>query len=89
MPILVDSVDKIPRAMAQPLGMAAQLALTKTGKRVPKYRLTQDLSFSLTEKKVSINTQINMDAYLEMIYGWCLLRVVHFIPVEENLHSQV
>ena len=78
MPILPTTVKRIPGAMAQPLGMAEQLSLSESGKRVPKYRLTQDLSFSLTEEKISVNAQIDMDAYVEMIYGWCLPRIVHY-----------
>jgi hypothetical protein len=65
--------------MMQPLGMAEQLTLTESGDRVPKYRLTQDLSFSLTEENMSVNSRIEMEAYPEMIYGWCLLRILHFI----------
>jgi hypothetical protein len=78
LPILPTTVKRIKGAMAQPLGMAEQLSLSETGKRVPKYRLTQDLSFSLTDGKLSVNARIDMDAYVEMIYGWCLPRIVHY-----------
>jgi hypothetical protein len=79
MPFLRETVPRIPGAMVQPFGMAEQLTLTESGDRVPKYRLTQDLSFSLTEANVSVNSRIDMEAYPEMIYGWCLLRILHFI----------
>jgi hypothetical protein len=78
LPILPTTVKGIKGAMAQPLRMAKQLSLSKLGKIVPKYRLTQDLSFSLTDKKISLNTRINMDAYVEIIYEWCLPRIVHY-----------
>jgi hypothetical protein len=52
--------------MVQPLGMGEQLTLTKSGACIPKYRLTQDFTFSLTEAKVSVNDRINMDAYYSM-----------------------
>ena len=32
-----------------------------------KFRLTQDLSFSLTEEKASVNSQIFMEEYTKMI----------------------
>jgi hypothetical protein len=79
MPILPETVLKIEGAMAQPLGMAEQLTLAESGERIPKFRLTQDLSFSLTDEKVSINARIAMDEYVEMIYGWCLPRTIQYI----------
>jgi hypothetical protein len=48
MPILPQSVLWITGAMAQPLGMAKQLTLSESGAHLPKFHLTQDLSFSLT-----------------------------------------
>ena len=43
--------------------------------------MTQDLSFSSTRDgdPTSINERINMSAYTEMIFGWCLPRILHFI----------
>jgi hypothetical protein len=37
MPISATLIPSIPGAMVQPLGMAKQLALTKSGERVPKF----------------------------------------------------
>jgi hypothetical protein len=49
LPILPASISKINGAMAQPFGMAEQLALLESGERVPKLQLPKDLSlFSLT-----------------------------------------
>jgi hypothetical protein len=59
--------------------MAKQITLDDPGKRIPKYRLTQDLSFSISQESCSVNDSIDMDQYNEMIYGWCLSRIVHFI----------
>ena len=51
--------------------------------------MTQDLSYSLTRTAkglpVSVNSRIDMDAYPEMIFGWCLLRILHLI-VSLRLH---
>jgi hypothetical protein len=79
LPILPETVHQIAGAMAQPLGMAEQLTLTESGARAPKFRLTQDLSFSLTEPEASVNSRIDLAAYVEMIYGWCLSRTIHYI----------
>jgi hypothetical protein len=89
MPIPAGTVMKLKGAMAQPLGMAEQLTLTESGERNPKYRLTQDLSYSLTKKGVSINSRIDMDQYPEMVYGWCLLRIIHFIVALRAKHPGV
>ncbi len=87
-PVLPESVLKIPGAMAQPLGMAEQLTLSESGDRVQKLRLTQDLSFSLTETNVSINARINMEEYGEMVYGWCLPRTIQYIVTLRQHHPQ-
>jgi hypothetical protein len=79
MPIPLHVVKLIPGALAQPLGMAKQITLDDAGQRIPKYRLTQDLSFSLSQKDCSVNDRIDMDQYNEMIYGWCLSRIIHFV----------
>jgi hypothetical protein len=78
-----EQVPLIPGSMVQPLGLAKQWTLNEVGDRVPKYRLTQDLSFtsahSRSNQKMSVNSRVNMDEYPEMIYGWCLPRLIHYI----------
>jgi hypothetical protein len=83
-----ESVPKITGAMTQPLGMAKQMALTKSGEQVKKFRLTQDLSFSPTGKNVSVNDRVDMDEYVEMIYGWCLPRTIHYIMALQTKYPQ-
>jgi hypothetical protein len=65
--------------MVQPAGVVKQFSLREDGSRALKRCLTQDLSFPLTFPSASVNSQIDMDAYTEMIYGWCLTRIIHFI----------
>jgi hypothetical protein len=80
-PIPIRIVEKIPGAEVQPLGLAQQWALDRDGNREIKFRMTQDLSFA-TEKEGpprSINSRIDMTAYVEMVYGWCLLQILHYI----------
>jgi hypothetical protein len=69
MPILLTIVKQIRGAMAQAFRLAEQLSLLESRKPVSKYWLTQDLSFSLTNEKISLNAQIDMDAYVKMIYS--------------------
>lgn len=76
-------VPSIKNASAQPLGLARQFSLQSDGSRKLKYRLTQDLSFFLDVlglgKRRSINDRIDHSYYSEMIFGWCLSRILHFI----------
>jgi hypothetical protein len=79
MPIPLHIVKLIPGALAQPLGMAKQITLNDAGQRIPKYRLTQDLSFFISQENCSVNDRIDMEQYNEMVYGWCLSRIIHYI----------
>ena len=81
MVIPVELVPLIPNAMVQPVGLAKQWTLDEQGKRKVKYRITQDLSYAETSKDepISINSRIDMDQYPEMVYGWALPRIIHFI----------
>jgi hypothetical protein len=72
-------VPLIPDAMVQPVGLAKQWTLDDQANRVVKYRITQDLSYSETGDDMSINSRIDMDQYPEMVYGWALTRIIHFI----------
>jgi hypothetical protein len=78
-PVSTTTVAKIKGAMVQPLGLASQFTLAEDGSRKIKNRLTQDLSFSLTDLDVSVNARIDMERYPEMFYGWCMSRIIHFI----------
>jgi hypothetical protein len=72
-------VDQIPNAMVQPLGMVTQSTIDELGGRIPKLRLTHDLSFSATAPDASVNKRIDFEQYTELIYGFCLPRLLHWI----------
>ncbi|KAI2502400.1 hypothetical protein MHU86_12057 [Fragilaria crotonensis] len=81
-PIPIGIIHQILGAAVQPLGMATQQTLGDDGKPKAKNRLTQDLTFSSQPPPApprSINSRIDMEAYPEMVYGWCLPRTIHFI----------
>jgi hypothetical protein len=77
----IEVVPLIPGAMVQPTGLAEQWVLNEEGERMIKYRITQDLTYAETDKdsQISVNSRIDMGEYKEMIYGWCLPRIIHFI----------
>jgi hypothetical protein len=79
LPVRPAIVPSIAKAMVQPAGVVKQFLLQEDGTRTLKRRLTQDLLFPLTFWDASVNNRIDMDAYTEMIYGWCLTRLIHFI----------
>jgi hypothetical protein len=81
MVVPIGLVPLIPNAMVQPTGLAEQWVLNEKGERTIKYRVTQDLTYAESDKALplSINSRIDMSAYPEMIYGWCLPRIIHFI----------
>jgi hypothetical protein len=74
-----ETVPLIPGALVQPFGMAVQWTLDKQGARVPKYGLLQDLSFSMSKDNASVNSRVDMNEYNEIIYGWCLSRIIHYV----------
>jgi hypothetical protein len=70
MPIPLHNVKLIPGALSQPLRMARQITINDGGQRIPKYRLTQDLSFSISQENCPVkNDRIGMNQYNKMMYG--------------------
>ena len=82
-PIPIDIIRLIPGAAVQPLGIVVQQTLDdESGRPKVKCRLTQDLSFSSNPHPApprSINKQVDMTMYPEMVFGWCLPRILHFV----------
>jgi hypothetical protein len=72
-------VPRMPHALVQPCGMVLQHTLQEDGSRVEKSHLTQDLSFSTDDRKLSVNSRTDLSEYPDMVYGWCLLRKLHCI----------
>jgi hypothetical protein len=66
--------------MVQPCGITSQFTPEPDGSRAVKKRLTHD--------KVSVNDCIDMMAYEEMVYGWCLPRLIHFIVALRLKHPR-
>ena len=79
LPFRSSEVRKIKRGMVQPCGIASQFSLQEDGSRIAKERLTHDLSYCLTSADASVNKRVDMELYPEMVYGWCLRRVIHFV----------
>ena len=86
LPLPVECAPQIKGAMIQPLGVVKQWSLNATGERTAKFRLTQDLSFSLDAQDHSINGRVNLQRYPEMVYGWCMPRILHLVSALREQH---
>ena len=65
--------------MLQACGLVTQSTLLETGERTEKSRLAHDQSFCITSHFASVNHRLNREAYPDLIYGFFLLRIIHFI----------
>ena len=76
-----DKVKNLEGSMVQPAGLAEQHGIKSDGTRFLKKRLTHNLTFSITGDDMSVNNRVDLTQYPEMVYGWCLVRVVHFLSL--------
>jgi hypothetical protein len=72
--------------MVCPLGIAQQTTISPDGVRIPKNRLTHDQTFRVIEAADSVNTSLDIAAYPELIYGFCLKRIIYRILSLRNSH---
>ena len=79
LPVWLSAIPRIPRSLLQACGLVTQSSLSETGERIEKSRLTHDQSFCITSNYASVNRRLDRDAYPDLIYGFCLLRIIHFI----------
>ena len=76
-----DKINNIPGIMIQPDGILQTFTLIPDGTQARKPRLTHNLLFSLMGNNFNLNDRVDMTKYSELIYGWCLQQVIHFIFV--------
>jgi hypothetical protein len=79
LPVDAEAVQNLKGVHLQPGGIVSQHSIGSDGSRKLKKRFTHDLSFSLTLDEASINDRIDMTMYPDMVYGWCLQRLLHYI----------
>ena len=94
-PLRLDNTFKIKGAIVSPLGMVVQSTLDNDGNTVPKYRPTHDHSFDFSEEN-SLNNRLAKDDLPPLCYGFCLLRLLHYIyslrlaePTKHMLMSKI
>ena len=79
LPVWESSLLHVKGCLLQPGGMVRQFSLKADGSRKLKSRFTHDLSFSLTSEDASVNQRVDMERYPDMVYGWCLQRILHYL----------
>ena len=79
LPILAACLGSVRGVLLQPGGMVRQMSLKADGTRKLKTRFTHDLSFAITAEDASVNARVEMGRYPDMIYGWCLSRILHYL----------
>lgn len=89
LPFRADALLNVKGLHLQPGGMVRQLSLKADGSRQPKNRFTHDLSFSITAEDASLNARVDMSRHPEMVYGWCLLRLIHYVAALTHPYLEV
>ena len=79
LPAWESALLRVKGCLLQPGGMVRQFSLKADGSRKLKSRFTHDLSFSLTSEDASVNQRVDMERYPDMVYGWCLQRILHYL----------
>ena len=79
LPFSASAIKNLKGVHLQPGGMVRQMSLKADGSRKLKNRFTHDLSFSITMEDASINSRIQIDRYPDMVYGFCLSRILHYL----------
>ena len=77
-PFLIEDIPKIKGSMVAPVGVASQETVNELGEIVPKYRPTHDQSFEFSPG-TSVNKLLLKDDLPPLFYGFCLLRILHYI----------
>ena len=78
-PIHKAVVPDIKDEMVQPCNLADHFFLSNSGEKIKKKRLTHDLSFWITKLNASINKRTDSSLYPELIYGFCLSQIIHYV----------
>ena len=79
LPVWESALLRVKGCQLQPGGIVRQLSLKADGSRKMKNRFTHDLSFSINSSDASINARVDMSRYPDMVYGWCLQRILHYL----------
>jgi hypothetical protein len=78
LPLLIQHLDKIPRAVVSPLGLAKQAGIDENGHIIPKWRVTHNQSFAFSTRQ-SVNDCMIESELTPCQYSfalWCFLHTI-------------
>ncbi|KAL7562871.1 hypothetical protein ACA910_000249 [Epithemia clementina (nom. ined.)] len=84
-PLSVECARKIVNSRISPIGVAQHAGIDEKGEIVLKDRLAHDQSFSLGFAP-SINELVDDTNQIDLVFGWCLERIIHQIVALRILH---
>ena len=88
LPVTAECVTKIQDAGVIPIGIATQMTIDEKGNRLTKRRTIHDASFP-PPSGMSINRRLLPESLEPCFYGFCLLRILHFIHMLRFTHPDV
>ena len=78
LPLPIQHLDKIPRAVISPLGLTKQAGIDENGHIIPKWRVAHDQSFAFSSGK-SVNDHVIKSELTPCQYSFALQRFLHTI----------
>jgi hypothetical protein len=88
LPLLLSKIQNIKGILLAPLNIQLQNTINKTGRIIPKDRMTHDQSFKLMASSTSVNSQVDTDRLLPCVYGGVVQRLVNSTVVARNKHPK-
>ena len=84
-PVTFDCAKQIKNGRAGPLGVAQHAGIDEKGEIILKDRLAHDQTFSFGHAP-SLNKLVDESVLIDLVYGWCIDRVIHQIVAIRQLH---
>ena len=78
-PIPKANIHQIPGALLCPMNVVEQMTISETGELIEKQRACHDLSFPCQPSDSSVNSRVLHDEIPPCMFGYCLLRILHYI----------
>ena len=77
-PFDISIINKIVGAVVAPYGVAIQYTFNELKEYILKFRPTHDLSIDQSPNN-SLNSRLLRELLPELYYGWCFIRLLHYI----------
>ena len=78
LPLTLECSERIPLSSIAPIRFVEQDTINENGERIPKFQMTHDQSFP-GPSGLSVNNRVEEDELPPCMFGFCLLRIIHYI----------